>query len=492
MKKTLAIVLAALMLVALLPTIALAADDYVTAYAAGVIAEAENTAIGSKNVARFNSSLAFGKPQGTGKEGTFVSLRYYNYIDFEFADETGNVAVIYNYNKPEDKATVADLSLSEVTWGDWHIEVVDVYLLGATVMVNGMPVSLTEPLCVGRAYNKIGISKLGLEAKYYTAQGDIGYSNVFFPDDVICATGVRLVDKTTEENTPVATFRSYNVNDDGYDLDAVIAWHAKTPGTLSAEFSATKFIDDDADGIWDDDENFSAIPFLFELQVWKDGAYVKLTEAYSDALGGTVAFSDLTDGAYKLIEVVSNNPDYTLTTPVNGIAFTVVGGELVCDVAPENRVFGNAKKMDNPPVYGGNDTAWAGLVTSDSFAMYNKKNAQVSQGNVFRSGKSAWAMAIRFDGSDATYDLIMGQYTKVGTVSITAADGYIYVTYNVDAPQYKLGGVHTGAYASIDKIPNGNGQFNGVMGDQANVYKIPYAGGVVYLPIHAEVASKIN
>ncbi|MCL2343504.1 MAG: thioester domain-containing protein, partial [Firmicutes bacterium] len=126
---------------------------------------------------------------------------------------------------------------------------------------------------------------------------------------------------------------------------------------------------------------------------------------------------------------------------------------------------GNQNTTQQVPVYSGAQTGWGGWVTNTAtFPMYDKKVGNNSYNGVTRSGSSAWAMAIQFAGADKTVDLVVGQNTVAGSVTLhNAGGGKMTVTYNPFSPlsatdKNILTSINCGIYPTIAKIPNGNGQ----------------------------------
>ena len=164
--------------------------------------------------------------------------------------------------------------------------------------------------------------------------------------------------------------------------------------------------------------------------------------------------------------VVTTSP-LVVTIWNNGTAFN--GNDFAIDDISLTQV---GECTPPPPSYkASSDTIWAGAVTSSDLLAYTGKNPTIDTGTdaygntVSRTGGSAWEMAVKFDRttSPMTVDLIAGQYTKVGTATITSVAGGVQVTYTVDPKLAKLGDVHAAAAASAKSIPSAPGQMNGVV-----------------------------
>jgi hypothetical protein len=148
-------------------------------------------------------------------------------VTYWFGPSAEETRYIYRHPDPN----VVDLSLIEVTWrDDWHLEAVDLYLVNAKLTCGTV-----EPLhFIGTVYNNqfelediiLGERIEGANGFSYEFSRDqrFIYTDIYFPYTVIRADAVRLVDVTSRFNYPRPTFRTYYMHDDGYDLDAMIAW----------------------------------------------------------------------------------------------------------------------------------------------------------------------------------------------------------------------------------------------------------------------------
>lgn len=200
---------------------AVAASDYVLDEE---ILDAAVTAPGNSHVsARANVANAFGPADALQNAGNnlFTGLAFFpEGVTYYFGDDENSIQEIYN--NPDE--TLPDLSFIEVTWNNnWHTEAVDVYLVDA-FLDDGTRV---DSLLIGRVFNRKNLANrqengFGFDVEL---KGNFTYTNVFFPDDVVKASAVRLVDATKAVNTPVATHTSYKPYDDGYDLDAMVAYY---------------------------------------------------------------------------------------------------------------------------------------------------------------------------------------------------------------------------------------------------------------------------
>jgi hypothetical protein len=116
---------------------------------------------------------------------------------------------------------VPDIEFSEVTWGKWHVEAALVYLTDAYIKdVNGnvFPYGVKDDSIgyyAGIIWNKIGIKgltvdeRIALAENYFSGTRDFSgntyyedenfaVSQFYLPDEVVKATGIRLVDITVD------------------------------------------------------------------------------------------------------------------------------------------------------------------------------------------------------------------------------------------------------------------------------------------------------
>lgn len=444
---------------------------------------------GAEQLAREPATNALGAPDATqtGGDNKFTGLRYYDEATYSFHGATKRLIANYPGDDP-------DLSLIEVTWGTgWHVEAVDVYLVGA-VTRNGdglLSPPSTEPVKIGTAFNKVGIEKGydgGLECTY-TASGNFGYTNIFFPDNIAYAEAVQLKDVTSSYNEPTPTSKTYKSYDEGFDLDALKAWYTIEAGNLNAVFTLQKMISHN-NVEWD------GAGFEFELHVFNGTNWVYHSTAWSDEFG-SVYFNDLDTGSYMVKEVASNG--YTLTNYTEGYYFDVVGDSIIYKSSDESEgapTFVNAYTSN-----WASDTSWAGRVTDNKkFPMHNKSKFAEFDG-AKRSGQSNWAMAVIYTGGEAVVDIVMGQNSDIGDITVRYLGDKFVVSGVVTEADCKVTHVHADASSSIDRFTNakGNGNFAvnrpvQMEADGSFSFEIPYSytGGTAYVGIHMESARDLN
>jgi len=189
------------------------ATAYTTGDAVSVVLDPYNP---PNHALRFNPANALGPFDAVQDPATlnqrFFALNARTMTDYTFESDFWNVM------------GVPDIEFAEITWGSWHTEAALVYLTEAYVRDAGdnvVPYGATDDgigYYAGIVWNKIGI--LGLtdaerEAKaqeYATAMGvtrsflanefeqdgNFGISQFHLPDEVVCATGVTLIDITED------------------------------------------------------------------------------------------------------------------------------------------------------------------------------------------------------------------------------------------------------------------------------------------------------
>ena len=136
-----------------------------------------------------------------------------NYIDFDIRDveqvedEFGRVVENPDESKP-------DLVLTEITWGNWSSEIVEIYAIN----YNGTG----EDKLVAHAYNRttpldkqIQLDEAANSKVYFITEGSSYLTNVYFSEDFKFCDGFKLIDKS--EPAPNGSY-------DGYDLDAIMAY----------------------------------------------------------------------------------------------------------------------------------------------------------------------------------------------------------------------------------------------------------------------------
>ena len=200
---------------------------------------------------RANPANSFGEPNalngvsqgdekmtsiGFFKEG--VTFRFGEEDDF---DDEGKPVYQDVFRQLYDRS-IPDLTLTEVTWTDgWHHEAVDLYLVN--VEFNEGADSLFKELhYVGRVYNRVygnGYEANGFRFAHWR-DDNFWHTNVWFPDEIFKAEGVRLVDVTNNVNAPngTGTLNSWHQNDDGYDLDAMSVWYRRPKVAAHADIDA--------------------------------------------------------------------------------------------------------------------------------------------------------------------------------------------------------------------------------------------------------------
>lgn len=255
------------------------------------------------------------------------------------------------------------------------------------------------------------------------------------------------------------------------------------------EVTAKKFMDINENTLKDVEEDYAA---GFEFTATKGS---EERTATSD-INGVIDFG-MFDADDAGSWVVAEKPKllYHQTNYLDGVTFTIANTDNVLsvnwtdntdhsDVSNNIVEFGNALDKYNPGAAG---TAWGGWQTSADFLKYKKGDDPIHYNGVWRTGSSAWAMAMEYNdgGADLTIPLIAGQYTTVGYVTIhKLSDTQITVTYTV-SPVYKLVEQHCGMYNNLGDIPNNNGNLNGTLVD--GVYTFDYDSGTVYIAAHCVV-----
>lgn len=195
---------------------------------------------GNNNVdKRANVANAFGAPdavQGMNNgDEKFTGLGFFpEGVTYYFGDKNARYDI---YRNPDPEA--ADLSLIEVTWTtNWHTEAVDVYLVNAVIDGDLVPGNTW----IGTVYNRKKPVFEGLEGFGFDVRtvGNFTYTDIFFPTNIDKAAAVRLVDKTAEINTPNPTYNTYRSYDDGYDLDALVAYYTMPTNTFENKLDTTQ------------------------------------------------------------------------------------------------------------------------------------------------------------------------------------------------------------------------------------------------------------
>jgi hypothetical protein len=190
---------------------------------------------------RANVANAFDEPDSPidAPNNTFTSLGFFpTGVSYFFAsqDDPGELLRIHrNPNRvgrnpgldgtPDEDP--ADLSLVEVTWSPewWHVESAFVYLINPT-FTDGTNYVGFHP--IGEAWNMSAahqgfVAFMGDPFQRFSFDADfqLTRTDIFFPDNIAYAEGVRLVNNDGHyvPNNPT------HYPCDGYDLDAMIAWY---------------------------------------------------------------------------------------------------------------------------------------------------------------------------------------------------------------------------------------------------------------------------
>lgn len=152
-----------------------------------------------------------------GKEGGFTGIGLFgeNGVEYTFDqyDEDGNIIELGRVVGNPDE-TKPDLVLTEITWGNWTSEIVEIYAIN----YNGTG----ENKLVAHAYNRttphdkqIQLDEAANSKVYFIAEGSSYLTNVYFSEDFEFCDGFKLIDKS--EPAPNGSY-------DGYDLDAIMAY----------------------------------------------------------------------------------------------------------------------------------------------------------------------------------------------------------------------------------------------------------------------------
>jgi len=246
-------------------------EDLVHSFAKGTLQEGayEGTggtldkvrSLGMVQQARANVGNALGEPDviqgGTDFNNKICGLRFFNNPADPMLSgltfEAGQGQRIYNYDHVgEDGQLLPDLSLIEVTMApQWHVEACDVYLVDVAVEdiskysedeinENGR---LTR-MKLGTAFSRVGFDRgydtgtaesgASIEIELDGAGNCYSYIHVYFPNEVVSAAGVHLID-TTDRYVGQPGFNDYKTYnaaiDDGFDLDDIIICWVDSLGT---------------------------------------------------------------------------------------------------------------------------------------------------------------------------------------------------------------------------------------------------------------------
>ena len=197
--------------------------------------------VNTSNKVRLNPKNALGKPDAVqiGGDDKFYGVASHNYTTYTFDKE------FFNTDNKD-----GDILMSEVTWGTYYVEAVKVYLKDAYVKDdsgNIVPYKNNDDghgYYVGIAWNKIGQAvddktKSDIESKgyenrkfiknSYTKDGNIQWTGINIPEEVVYASGVTVVDITQSVRDiakGLSCYRDSRSSFDGYDLDAIRVYTA--------------------------------------------------------------------------------------------------------------------------------------------------------------------------------------------------------------------------------------------------------------------------
>lgn len=180
--------------------------------------------------------------------------------------------------------------------------------------------------------------------------------------------------------------------------------------------------------------------------------------------------------------------DFLYGYDIKILTCTVPGKQPVVIYIPLLKSFCASKCVSNNIKFLG-DTAWAGFMTSKEFPKYKKgANNSYTEGlkTAYRTGASAWAMAVKFEGESVTYDFIAGQYTKVGTVLIEKIDNTSLRVKVTMFNGYDFHEIKCGAYATLAEIPGAPGHLM-QRSTTTSIFTLPYNGGTMYVSVHGDV-----
>ena len=164
-------------------------------------------------------------------------------------------------------------------------------------------------------------------------------------------------------------------------------------------------------------------------------------------------------------------------------------------VYPQKAIWGMVPKVITweeetwVPQWGGGKTAWGGWISDDETFPHNT-NAGFEKNGVVRTGQSAWAMAIAYEGEAKEVLLVRDQHDNAGTVRVEPA-GEGFVKLIVDPLENKIDDLHLGYYTNLSGFNVGNGQLNGnkllKIDSSTGIVTalIPYSGGKLYIGFHA-------
>lgn len=535
-RKSLSIIIALAMLVSLMTVTGISASaemTYTETWAIdvttgdkvpGISDSASNLRVLIDHALGVPDAFDYSNPLSTSDNNKITSLRYFQYFDFTFDD------ILVNNADP----AVYDLALYEATVGAWHPEAVKVTLLNAKV--NGVVEPEYE---VGVALNSVGnmLRELGaLTGTEFANQtcvvsGNTAYTCIFFPDEVESAEAVRLTDVTANYATtayPHPTtgkleykvngayykFATFNAQKDGFDLDAIGGWIGEEI-VVAGTVEGMNFHDRNSNGDFEEPAEEYIGGFGFQLFKHDGTDYVPISPADasedldSDGIkdtsvvtstpDGYIGFYDVAPGDY-LVKQIYTIPDWTQTNYFAGFRAVVDTNGLTTYYNELGTSMSDP--LFRPHVgevtcfhYSDAETAWAGWVFDKvNFPRYNK-DPNANFDGVFRNGFSNWSMVVEFNGTEKTVDLVRGQDTDVGNVTITDnGDDTLNVAISVPADLGIMEVIHAGVFASVADSAMAPGQFT--FKEKHNYtdfdFNLSYTTGeTVYVAIHTQVAMVI-
>lgn len=490
---------------------------------------------------------AIGYTDATGElNKSIASMRYYDQVKFTFGDADnfliGNNPDDYDIQlfeatvggwHPEaveiilTNAIVLNDDGEEESAGDLSIGIglnnVGLMLLAESNVANGARVSPLEadPRYADGDEDLIGMTfaqacdarGLVIAPQVSELDGSTTFTRVEMPENLVSADGIILVDKTAtlakimfgktlngvlmhtyEINGAMYKYLTWTGKNDGFDLDAISAPLITAIPDYQGAIDAYKFHDVNMNGFWNHETESPLGDYEFQLLMLDaaTGDYVAIPATdpadadgiedrsfvTSAAADGNIRFGDWAPGKYKIVEInipasmrqtsYSNgavvevlnqqidNVIYYAQDGVTPLGFTDLGDLIY----PE---FGNVERCIT---WDGNQTAYAA----------GEQN-----------GHSSWSMSVPFDGADKTVDLMRGQNTDVGDVTIVDnGDGNLTVTVTMNE-LCRMTQIHWGVFDKLTGHPPGKlpikpaGTFTTYTGTAA------YTGGLVYVEFHCEV-----
>lgn len=261
---------------------------------------------------------------------------------------------------------VPDIEFCEVTWGtgpSWHPEAAKVYLTEAYVRDSNGDVVPYVPAAgeeggyyAGVVWNRTGLQYISAADREATTEsylpagvtrtfldntfsysGAFGWTQFHLPEEVVYATGVKLVDVTSDVYADDGAASTYTGNTDGYDLDAIrtyryVPWRFtdSVTGATNSDGTGSRIL---PKGSWFMYNSYSGGAQTYPLQAGNPADGVNIIGSYTITPDGA--------GNYT----VTYDVDDTVT--VNGYTYdiSVVNESL----AVSNTLFGSANpgQQDN-------------------------------------------------------------------------------------------------------------------------------------------------